>query len=156
MTGRPNRRGWGWIRKLPSKRWHASYIGPDRVRHNAPVTYGAKMDAERWLSDERRLIERDEWTPPAQRSATKKARGVSVAEYATTWLAQRPLKHRTRAHYAALLANHIASSTLGGIAAQEPQPAGGAGLVLVPGPQPPDSPQPRLFAVARHLRHRCG
>ena len=73
------------------------------------------MDAERWLSDERRLMERDDWTPPAQRSAVKKARGVTVAEYAATWLNQRSLKHRTRAHYAALLANHITSSTLGGI-----------------------------------------
>ena len=52
--------------------------------------------------------------PPAARAVAKKARGVTVAEYAATWLAQRGLKHRTRAHYAALLANHIAESTLGG------------------------------------------
>jgi integrase len=115
VVGKQGRRGWGRIRKLPSRRWQANYVGPDLVRHNAPSTYGAKMDAERWLSDERRLIERDGWTPPAQRSVVKRAKGLTVAEYATTWLDQRPLKHRTRAHYAGLLANHIASSTLGAV-----------------------------------------
>jgi hypothetical protein len=77
----------------------------------------------RWLSDERRLIERDEWTPPAQRRPTKRVRGVTVEEYATTWLAQRSLKHRTKAHYTALVANHIADSTLGSIALRNLTPA---------------------------------
>jgi hypothetical protein len=62
MVGKQGRRGWGRIRRLPSKRWQANYVGPDLMRHNAPHTFTAKMDAERWLSDERRLIERDEWT----------------------------------------------------------------------------------------------
>jgi integrase len=115
VVGKQGRRGWGRIRKLPSKRWQANYVGPDLMRHNAPVTFTAKMDAERWLSDERRLIERDDWTPPAARAVVKRAKGVAVGEYATAWLAQRPLKHRTRAHYAALLANHIATSTLGAV-----------------------------------------
>jgi hypothetical protein len=69
MAGQPNRRGWGWIRRLPSEKWQASYVGPDTVRHTAPTTFTAKMDGERWLSDERRLIERDEWTPPARPGA---------------------------------------------------------------------------------------
>ena len=57
---------------------------------------------------ERRLMERgDDWTPPATRAAVKKIKGVTVAEISTTWLAQRNLKHRTAAHYTALLANHI-------------------------------------------------
>lgn len=67
------------------------------------------------VSDERRLIDRDEWTPPAARSAATKVRRITVGEYAQTWLAQRTLKHRTRAYYAALLANHITTSTLGGV-----------------------------------------
>ena len=28
-----------------------------------------------------------------------KAKGVTLSEYASTWLAQRSLKHRTKAHY---------------------------------------------------------
>ena len=122
MVGQPNRRGWGRIRKLPSKRWQANYVGPDLARHNAPHTFTAKMDAERWLSDERRSIERDEWTPPAARGAVAKAKGVSLGEYASTWLAQRRLKHRTKAHYEALIRNHI-TPRLGAVALRNLTPA---------------------------------
>ena len=117
MTGKPNRRGWGWIRRLPNKsrRHQASYVGPDLKRHYAPHTFTLKTDAERWLADERRLIERDDWTPPAARSAEKVARALTVAEYAQRWIEQRDLKHRTRNSYQALADRHIKSSTLGGM-----------------------------------------
>lgn len=65
-------RSWGKIRKLPSGRYQASYIGPDGARHVGPITFGAKIDAEGWLSDERRLLERvgpTAWLPPGRRSA---------------------------------------------------------------------------------------
>ena len=99
--GRDGRQaGQAWLGADPqaagSGRWQASYVGPDLVRHNAPHTYTAKMDAERWLADERRLIEQDNWNPPAARSAEKKAKSVTVAEYADTWVEQRSLKPRTR------------------------------------------------------------
>lgn len=32
MSGRSRRRGFGYVRKLPSGRWQASYVGPDLVR----------------------------------------------------------------------------------------------------------------------------
>ena len=67
MAGTARHRGFGWLRKLPSKRWQASYVGPDLARHYAPSTFGAKVDAEGWLADEKRLIEKDEWTPPGRR-----------------------------------------------------------------------------------------
>ena len=66
-----------------------------------------KTDAERWLADERRLIERDEWTPPAQRRAQKTAKAITVAEFAQTWIDHRSLKPRTRNSYQALLDRHI-------------------------------------------------
>ena len=113
MAGRPNRRGWGWIRKLPSKRYQASYVGPDDKRHNAPSTYTVRMDAEAWLAAERRLIELDTWTPPAARMAVRKAKTVTLAEYAQRWIDHRTLKPRTRNSYQALLDRHIASSTIG-------------------------------------------
>ena len=53
MSGKKDRRQFGYIRKLPSGRWHASYIGPDLVRHAAPFTFHAKLDAEAWLLAER-------------------------------------------------------------------------------------------------------
>jgi integrase len=103
-----NRRSWGKIRRLPSQRWQASYVGPDRIRHTAPVTYTKRLDAEGWLSSERRLVERDDWTPPAQRAAEKHARGITVSDYTTVWIAQRSIKRRTSLHYEALLANQLA------------------------------------------------
>lgn len=103
-----NRRSWGKIRRLPSGRWQASYVGPDRVRHTGPVTYTRRLDAEGWLSAERRLVERDDWTPPAARALEKHARGITVGEYATIWIEQRNVKARTALHYEGLLANQLA------------------------------------------------
>lgn len=58
------RRGFGALRKLPSGRWQASYIGPDTDRHYSPTTYQTRQDADYWLMDERRELERygvDAW-----------------------------------------------------------------------------------------------
>jgi integrase len=108
VVGKKGRRGWGRIRRLPSSgRYQANYVGPDRVRHNALVTFEAKMDAEAWLAAERRSIERDEWQPPSLRVAEKKAKAVSVAEYAHTWIEHRNVKPRTRSGYHDLLRLHI-------------------------------------------------
>src|SRR5699024_1202467 len=91
MAGKPGRRGWGYVRRLPNKsrRWQASYVGPDVMRHYAPHTFSAKMDAEHWLSSERRLIERDEWTPPAQRAAERRAKSITLGAYFPGWLENR-------------------------------------------------------------------
>ena len=43
---RRSRRSFGKIKKLPSGRYQASYLGPDGERHNGPVTFLAKMDAD--------------------------------------------------------------------------------------------------------------
>jgi integrase len=115
MAGKAGRRSWGWIRKLPSGHWQASYTGPDARRHTAPATFATKMAAEHWLSDEHRLVERGEWTAPALRAAQRRATGVTVAEYAGTWIAQRAkIKPRTRIGYQELLARLIAP-TLGAL-----------------------------------------
>jgi integrase len=113
MVGKGGRRGWGWIRPSgrQGKRWHASYQH-EGARHNAPHTFGAKIDAEFWLNQERRLIDVDAWTPPAQRIAEGRAKAVPLREYAQRWIAQRtvngrPLKPRTRAQYELLLAGDL-------------------------------------------------
>ncbi|BBX01870.1 integrase [Mycolicibacterium moriokaense] len=127
MAGKRGRRGWGFIRRLPSGRYQASYVGPDLVRHRAPRTYERKTDAEKWLADERWSVEREQWTPPAQREAEKRARGVTLAEYGPTWIESRtkggrPLKPRTTSHYRHLFNEHIKDS-LGKLALRDITPA---------------------------------
>ena len=50
MAGTAKHRGFGHVRKLPSKRWQASYIGPDLARHAAQQTFDTREDAEGWLT----------------------------------------------------------------------------------------------------------
>ncbi|MCA2248830.1 site-specific integrase [Mycobacterium intracellulare] len=121
MAGKTGHRGWGWLRqsgRQKVKRWHASYIGPDKMRHKADHTFGTKMDAEGWLAAERRLIDLKVWTPPAQRAAETKAQGITLADYTPTWIEQRtvggqPLKPRTKSHYTRLFEEHIKTAPLG-------------------------------------------
>jgi len=103
MANRRNHRGFGHVRKLPSGRWQASYQGPDLARHNAPSTFDAKVDAEGWLTAERRMIAADTWIAPARRQAAASATPSTLAEYAEAWLAVRDLRPRTRRHYRSLL-----------------------------------------------------
>lgn len=72
-----------------------------------------KLSSSSAWTNERRPIERDEWTPPAARTAQKRAKAVTLAEYAQGWIHDRSLKPRTRNSYQALLDRHIASSTIG-------------------------------------------
>jgi integrase len=97
------RRGFGYLRRLPSKRWQASYIGPDLVRHNAPDTFETKGDGEAWLAAERRLLAADDWQPPGQR----RRRGLTFEAYAAAWLEARELKPSTRALYRGILAREL-------------------------------------------------
>jgi len=109
MAGKANKRGFGYLRKLPSKRYQASYVGPDVVRHTGPETFAAKLDAEAWLSGEQRRIATETWVAPSLRAALaeKAAAPTTVGEYTTSWLARRDLKPRTRAHYRSLLDRQI-------------------------------------------------
>jgi hypothetical protein len=53
------------------------------------------MDAEGWLSNERRKIELETWTPPAQRAAEVKAKSITVGEFAAGCIEHRNVKTRT-------------------------------------------------------------
>lgn len=106
MAGKREHRGFGYIRKLPSGRYQASYTGPDLARHTGPATFEAKQDAENWLSREHGLIATDSWTPPARRSSSR-SKPATLGLYAEAWLADRELKPRTRAHYRSVLDSRI-------------------------------------------------
>ena len=120
MSGTQNHRGWGWIRKRPSGRFQASYLGPDRKRHFAPTTFSNRMKAERWLGNERDLVDRaiaghDPWLSPAQRSAKAAVVAETLSEFGSRWIEQRNIKERTRIHYTSIFSDHI-EPKLGGIA----------------------------------------
>lgn len=109
------RRGFGRIRKCqPSGRYQASYVGPDDQLHKAPKTFDAREDAEGWLTDRRREIDRDLWSPPAttEQKKTKRKAEIKFGVFAEKWLETRrvkgrPLRPRTKAHYEALLNDQI-------------------------------------------------
>lgn len=110
MAGRPGKRGFGRIRRLPSKRYQANYEGPDGRRHNAPSTFEAKVDAERWLAAEHGLIAGGTWTPPkvrAEATLTPEATPVTFEQYAAAWLEHREVRPRTREHYSKLFIAHL-------------------------------------------------
>jgi len=95
------RASFGSVRRLPSGRWQARYTAPDLARHTAPTTFDTKGDAETWLSLRRSEVARGVWLPATA------APQLTFGAYAESWLADRPLKPRTRAHYRALLDSRI-------------------------------------------------
>nr|WP_237727977.1 site-specific integrase [Cellulomonas sp. APG4] len=95
---------------MPSKRWQASYIGPDLARHTATSTFDTQLDGEAWLALERRMISEGTWVAPAERRRAKAV--TTFGEYAAGWLrrrqhAEKPLKPRTLEHYERLLERFI-------------------------------------------------
>ncbi|WP_137810036.1 MULTISPECIES: site-specific integrase [unclassified Gordonia (in: high G+C Gram-positive bacteria)] len=96
MAGK-TRRSFGAIRKLPSKRFQASYVhGAGLTRYTAPHTFTAKIDAEGWLASERRLIETGDWTPPAHRAEAQATKGLTLRTYADRWHAETVNRHKPR------------------------------------------------------------
>ncbi|WP_299520805.1 site-specific integrase [uncultured Serinicoccus sp.] len=107
MPGR-KKRGFGQLRRLPSRRWQAFYTGPDSKLHYAPTTFETAEDAEAWLAAERRLATGDEWSSPKERVSIRHQReATTLTAYVERWLKHRELKPRTREHYTQLLERQI-------------------------------------------------
>ncbi len=106
------RNTWGAIRRLPSKRYQASYTSPEGQRVTAPRTFELKREAEAWLTAERAKVDAGTWSANASKAYTD-----TLAEYAATWIDSRrnkkgePLRIRTRAEYQRLLAGPLGSLT---------------------------------------------
>ena len=98
-AGPRRRRTFGHLRRLPSKRYQASYLGPDGQRHVAPTTFHTKGDADAWLSLQSAAIIEGRWRP-ARVAAEPLPR---FDDYARAWLVRREIKPRTRAEYARLI-----------------------------------------------------
>ncbi|RMB62312.1 site-specific integrase [Tessaracoccus antarcticus] len=123
------KRGFGSIRRLPSKRYQARYMGPDGNRHQATVTFTNKADAEGWLARERELVERGLWASPWEREQAVAASPcggdgplaggpVTVSLFISGWLPSVELRPTTRRDYESLLRNHI-EPQLGEVVLQE-------------------------------------
>lgn len=110
MAGKARHRGFGHIRKLPSGRYQASYLGGDASRHNAPGTFETRSAAEVWLASEQQLVASGTWSSPAARvqAAHAAARGVlTFAVYADRWIEERDIRPKTRSHYRTLFKAHL-------------------------------------------------
>ncbi|MFC8043540.1 tyrosine recombinase XerC [Nocardia sp. NPDC057353] len=57
----PARRRFGNVRKLPSGKFQASFLGPNGKRQNAPQTFRTKTDADRWLVAVEADLSRGAW-----------------------------------------------------------------------------------------------
>lgn len=115
------RRDFGHIRRLPSGRYQASYIGPDLGRHKAPSTFEKRDLAVVWLRNEQRMIEdavADEvrWVSPDERLAASRRKAepkVRFGEYGDKWIVERrnskgePLRALTRKDYELVLAKYL-------------------------------------------------
>lgn len=111
---RSTRRKFGRLRQFRSGRWKASYTGPDGILYEAPHTFAYQEDAGAWLTDRRREIDRDLWSPPGteEQKRAKKAAVITFKDYATNWLDTRTvrgraLRPRTRDHYDKLLEANV-------------------------------------------------
>ncbi len=96
-------RSFGTVQKT-GNRFAARYTGPDRKYHTAGMTISSQVRAQGWLANELGLIERGEWTPPAQRRRLAEARQITFDEFARDWIETRlvrgrPIKATTRQHY---------------------------------------------------------
>jgi integrase len=97
------KRGFAQITQQKSGRYTVRYCTPTGARVSAGKTFTARADAEAWAADMRRAIARGKTRAPEK---------PTFGAYAETWLAGRhvagrPIKARTRAHYQALLDDHI-------------------------------------------------
>jgi integrase len=101
--GAPKRQAFGRIRQERSGRWSAAYSHRGAL-HRALATFPTKASGQRWLEDERDLIELDRrnlgvWTPPAERAVKAAAAKLTLRAFAKTWLKERNISRRTRENY---------------------------------------------------------
>ncbi|MFK4224741.1 tyrosine-type recombinase/integrase [Streptomyces sp. NPDC019890] len=112
MAGKKRR--FGRIRKLPSGRYQARYLGSDGVDRPAPQTFAAVGDADDWLAEQQTEIRRGDWQDPD-------AGAVNFGVYALQWVQERDLSATTAELYRRLLRLHILP-TFGGMDLDEITP----------------------------------
>lgn len=105
-------RNFGFVRKLPSGRFQASYVGPDSTRYNAPNTFKTKTEARDWLAVERSLIVAKAWIAPGTKEPVTE--NPKFKEYAERHIAVQTnhygemLRESTKALYIRLVNSKLA------------------------------------------------
>jgi integrase len=94
------KRRFGRVRRLPSGRYQARYLGPDGADRPAPQTFGTKREAEVWLALKESEIKRGDWLDPS-------AGAVPFAKYAADWMGQGHFSPKTAQLYELLLRRHL-------------------------------------------------
>ena len=115
------RQAFGTVVRERSGNYRARYgdprhTGPGRAPWvAAPQTFATKRAAEAWLACVRADLERGTWKHPDQVAAEEEAARAREAarlrpfgQYATDWLATRPLTRATRDSYRSLYTTHLA------------------------------------------------
>jgi integrase len=92
MANSKGRRRFGNVRKLPSGRFQARYLGPDGMERKAPHTFETEKQAAKWLTIVESEIIKGDWAAP-------EAGEVLLSEYGQIWIAERKLGPRTRENY---------------------------------------------------------
>jgi integrase len=98
MAGK--KRSFGRVRKLPSGRYQARYLGPDGIDRPAPHTFRTTRDADDWLADRQSEVRSGDWRDPD-------AGAVNFKVYALQWVDERGLAATTDELYRRLLRLHI-------------------------------------------------
>jgi integrase len=95
------RRRFGYVRRLPSGRYQASYLAPDGLRRTAPGTFATKRAAEQWLSTTEAELLRGDWLDPDDQRET-------LLAFGERWIKERQgLSPRTRDLYGWLFGKYI-------------------------------------------------
>jgi Phage integrase, N-terminal SAM-like domain len=101
MAGRPGRRRFGAIRKLPSGRYQVRYRTLDGRSVTAPMTFASKGDAARYLTKVEADLARGEWADPRLGRTT-------FGEWADRWLDTTVnLRANTKAGYRGVLRQYL-------------------------------------------------
>lgn len=111
MAGKAGHRGYGYIRKLPTRRYQASFVFNDQ-RYYAPSSFGLRSDAELWLAQQRKIVDKaavglEKWLSPKERRDKELLERETLDEYAKRWIEQRNLKPRTKIHYHSIREQHF-------------------------------------------------
>jgi integrase len=113
MAARAGRRDFGYVRRLPSGRWQASYLAPDGKRYTArtedgrPMTFDTRSYAGAWLSRVHGDIQAGRWVSAKSNALENEAPAVTLAAYAESWMAGRDLSGSTRVLYGSTLRKQI-------------------------------------------------